>query len=64
MQSIAISALVRRFAYRMVTNSLDAYGLKMDPTIEKYFNEFRKTHNQGVFDAYTSQMMSTFTTNI
>lgn len=42
--------------YRMVTNSLDAYGLKMDPTIEKYFNEFRKTHNQGVFDAYTSQM--------
>lgn len=42
--------------YRMVTNSLNAYGLKMDPTIEKYFNEFRKTHNQGVFDAYTSQM--------
>ena len=42
--------------YRMVTNSLDAYGLKMDPTIEKYFNEFRKTLNQGVFDAYTSQM--------
>lgn len=42
--------------YRMVTNSLDAYGLKMDPIIEKYFNEFRKTHNQGVFDAYTSQM--------
>lgn len=42
--------------YRMVTNSLDAYGLKMDPTIEKYFNQFRKTHNQGVFDAYTSQM--------
>lgn len=42
--------------YRMITNSLDAYGLKMDPTIEKYFNEFRKTHNQGVFDAYTSQM--------
>ncbi|WP_288979218.1 formate C-acetyltransferase [uncultured Parvimonas sp.] len=42
--------------YRMVTNSLDAYGLKMDPTIEKYFNEFRKTHNQGTFDAYTSQM--------
>ena len=40
----------------MVTNSLDAYGLKMDPTIEKYFNEFRKTHNQGVFDAYTAEM--------
>ena len=42
--------------YRMVTISLNAYGLKMDPTIEKYFNEFRKTHNQGTFDAYTSQM--------
>ncbi len=41
---------------RMVYNSLDAYGYKLDPTVDKYFNEFRKTHNQGVFDAYTPEM--------
>ena len=37
---------------RMVYQELDAYGYKLNPTVEKYFNEFRKTHNQGVFDAY------------
>ena len=41
---------------RMVYNSLDAYGYKLNPTIDKYFNEFRKTHNQGVFDVYTTEM--------
>ena len=38
---------------RMVYQELDAYGYKLDPTVDKYFNEFRKTHNQGVFDVYT-----------
>ena len=42
--------------YRMVRNSLDAYGREMDDTLEKHFNEFRKTHNDGVFDAYTEDM--------
>lgn len=42
--------------YRMVRNSLDAYETEMDDTLEKHFNEFRKTHNQGVFDAYTEEM--------
>lgn len=42
--------------YRMVKNSLDAYGLEMDEACEKHFNEYRKTHNQGVFDAYTKEM--------
>ncbi|MCR4581174.1 MAG: formate C-acetyltransferase [Bacilli bacterium] len=37
---------------RMVYQELDAYGYKLDPTVDKYFNKFRKTHNQGVFDAY------------
>ncbi len=37
---------------RMVYQELDAYGYKLNPTVDKYFNEFRKTHNQGVFDAY------------
>lgn len=41
---------------RMVYNSLEAYGYKLNPLIDKYFNEFRKTHNQGVFDVYTTEM--------
>ena len=41
---------------RMVYQELDAYGYKLDPTVDKYFNEFRKTHNQGVFDAYPSDV--------
>ncbi len=41
---------------RMVEQSLEAYGYKMDETRQKYFKEFRKTHNDGVFDAYTPRM--------
>ncbi len=41
---------------RMVYQELDAYGYKLNPTVDKYFNEFRKTHNQGVFDAYTKEI--------
>ena len=41
---------------RMVYTSLDAYGYKLNPSIDKHFNEYRKTHNQGVFDAYTKEM--------
>ncbi len=44
--------------YRMVQNSLNAYGYKADELTEKHFNDFRKTHNQGVFDAYTKEMRS------
>ncbi len=42
--------------FRMLKNSLNAYGLEMDPEMEERFNEYRKTHNQGVFDAYTTEM--------
>ena len=41
---------------RMVYQELDAYGYKLNSTVDKYFNEFRKTHNQGVFDAYTEDI--------
>ena len=34
--------------YRMVEQSLDAYGQEMDPILAKNFKEFRKTHNEGV----------------
>ena len=41
---------------RMVYQELDAYGYRLNPEVDKYFNEFRKTHNQGVFDAYTEDI--------
>ncbi len=42
---------------RMVYQELDAYGYELNPEVDKYFNEFRKTHNQGVFDAYTKDIL-------
>ena len=41
---------------RMVYQELDAYHYKLNPEVDKYFNEYRKTHNQGVFDAYTPEI--------
>ena len=41
---------------RMVYQELEAYGYQLNKDVDKYFNEFRKTHNQGVFDAYTSDI--------
>lgn len=40
---------------RMVYNSLNAYGAKLNPEVEKHFPYIR-THNQGVFDAYTEEI--------
>lgn len=40
---------------RLVHNSLEAYGKKMDPEVANVF-KYRKTHNDGVFDAYTDEM--------
>ena len=39
--------------YRMVENGLKAYGYEPDPKVGEIFTKYRKTHNQGVFDAYT-----------
>lgn len=41
---------------RMVYQELEAYGYELNQNVNKYFNMFRKTHNQGVFDAYTDDI--------
>ncbi|MDU1911801.1 formate C-acetyltransferase [Fusobacterium sp.] len=41
---------------RMVKNSLEAFGYKIDPMTEEIFTKYRKTHNEGVFSAYTDEM--------
>lgn len=41
---------------RMVEQSLEEYGFKMDEKLNEDFKKYRKTHNEGVFDAYTDEM--------
>ena len=41
---------------RMAKQSLEAYGYTLDPDIERHFCEYRKTHNEGVFDAYPKRV--------
>lgn len=41
---------------RMVENSCKAYGYELDSEVSEIFTKYRKTHNQGVFDAYTKEM--------
>ncbi|MBB3125614.1 formate C-acetyltransferase [Paenibacillus rhizosphaerae] len=41
---------------RMVADACNAYGYQLNPELERIFTDLRKTHNQGVFDAYTSEM--------
>jgi formate C-acetyltransferase len=41
---------------RVVKASLEAYGYQLDPQTESIFTQYRKTHNDGVFDAYSRDM--------
>lgn len=41
---------------RVVESSLKAYGYELDPRTKEIFTQYRKTHNDGVFDAYTEEM--------
>ncbi len=41
---------------RMAETSCKSYGYEVDPEISEIFTKYRKTHNQGVFDAYTPEM--------
>ncbi len=41
---------------RMAKSALQQYGYELNPEIEKHFTEYRKTHNDGVFDAYPKRV--------
>ncbi|QCO06632.1 formate C-acetyltransferase [Azospirillum argentinense] len=43
--------------WRMVKNGLEAYGFKPSPKLEEVFPGLRKSHNDGVFDVYTEEML-------
>ena len=51
-------AIMPNGGLKMVTNGLEAYGYKPDPQVVEIFTKYRKTHNAGVFDAYTQDVRS------
>src|SRR5215472_1400650 len=49
-------AIMPNGGLRMVVNALNAYGYTPDPHVVEIFSKYRKTHNDGVFDAYTPEV--------
>jgi formate C-acetyltransferase len=43
---------------RMVENGLESVGMKVDPQVAEIFTKYRKTHNDGVFDVYTPEILA------
>lgn len=50
-------ALIPNGGIRMIDGSCKVYGKELDAGIRKTYSEFRKTHNQGVFDVYTGDIL-------
>ena len=51
-------AMMPNGGVRTAATALEEYGYKMDENIKEIFTKYRKTHNQGVFDAYTPEIRS------
>ena len=49
-------ALMPYGGIRMAEKALKDHGYEIDPTVKEFFTVHRKTHNAGVFDAYTNEM--------
>src|SRR4051794_22074544 len=49
-------AIMPNGGFRMVLNALKTYGHEPDPNVVEAFTKYRKTHNEGVFDAYTEDI--------
>jgi formate C-acetyltransferase len=49
-------AIMPNGGLRMVLTALKAYGYDPDPHVVEAFSKYRKTHNEGVFDAYTADV--------
>jgi formate C-acetyltransferase len=49
-------AIMPNGGFRMVASALETYGYQPDPQVVETFTKYRKTHNDGVFDAYTSEV--------
>ena len=49
-------AIMPKGGWRTVESSLKAYGIAPDPMMAKIYTQYVKTHNDGVFDAYTPEI--------
>jgi formate C-acetyltransferase len=49
-------AIMPNGGFRMIASALKTYGYEPDPTVVETFTKYRKTHNEGVFDAYTADV--------
>ena len=49
-------AVMPQGGIRMAETAAQSYGFEVNPRISEIFSKYRKTHNQGVFDAYTTEM--------
>src|SRR5687768_9988646 len=49
-------AIMPNGGFRMIVNALKTYGHEPDPAVFETFTKYRKTHNDGVFDAYTEDV--------
>jgi formate C-acetyltransferase len=49
-------AIMPNGGLRMVLTAFKAYGYEPDPQVVEIFSKYRKTHNEGVFDAYTADV--------
>ena len=49
-------AIMPNGGFRMVLSALKTYGYEPDPHVVETFTKYRKTHNEGVFDAYTADV--------
>ncbi|WP_298444231.1 formate C-acetyltransferase [uncultured Ferrimonas sp.] len=50
-------AIIPNGGIRMVEGSCKVYGRELDPTIKEIYSVHRKTHNAGVFDVYTPDIL-------
>jgi len=51
-------AIMPNGGWRMVEDGLATYGYPVDPRLRQIFTQYRKTHNDGVFDAYTAEILA------
>jgi formate C-acetyltransferase len=51
-------AIMPNGGFRMVLSALETYGYEPDAHVVEAFTKYRKTHNEGVFDAYTPQVLA------
>ncbi|MBQ3235417.1 MAG: formate C-acetyltransferase [Clostridia bacterium] len=49
---------------KMASEALSMYGYEIDPKVKEIFTKYRKTHNDGVFDAYTPEMRAARSSHI